>query len=250
MRISNKFLSSTMLSGLILGAVVGGLLIPADADARTSRSSQAQASRTLYGTSQSPYVIQIQVILQEKNIPFTLNSTASASDISNSAFTQFTPGNMIPTYQEGNVSITEPSAIAQYIERTHPSPALIPTDRTELARALEFESFGNHVLGSVVQRATGGIEATRGSDQAQMQIALREELPRIFDALERELGSNQYIAGNRFTIADIAMGSQFVSLQRAGETISTDRWPRLAAYVERVLSRNSFRTAIGSPRTS
>ncbi len=245
----NKFLYSTMLSGLIMGAVVGGGLVATTADARTNDTSQNHSTRTVYGIAQSPYVMQVQVILREKNIQYTLNSDTSKASNQSPLVSEFGSNNIIPTYQEGTVTISEPSVIAQYLERTIPTPALYPTDRTDLARALQFESFGNQVLGNVVLRATGAIAGQSGN-QNSVEIALREELPRIFDTLEREVGDSTYIAGKSFTIADIAIGAQFATLQRAGESVSAERWPRLASYVDRILRRSSFRTVIDTTRTS
>ena len=44
--------------------------------------------------------------------------------------------------------------------------------------------------------------------------------------------------------ADVAVGSQFVNLAHAGEAPDPARWPKLAAYVERVHARPSFKAAI------
>ncbi len=52
------------------------------------------------------------------------------------------------------------------------------------------------------------------------------------------------MVGESFGIADIGLGTTFVHLRHGGESIDGSRWPRLAAYLERVLARESFATVI------
>ena len=48
----------------------------------------------------------------------------------------------------------------------------------------------------------------------------------------------------RFSVADIAIGSVFVNMQHAGEAVDAGRWPKLAAYVDRIHARPSFKGLI------
>jgi glutathione S-transferase len=50
--------------------------------------------------------------------------------------------------------------------------------------------------------------------------------------------------GNRFTIADLAVGTQFVNYRHGDGEVDAKRWPKLAAYVDRVLGRPSFKGLI------
>ena len=42
------------------------------------------------------------------------------------------------------------------------------------------------------------------------------------------------MVGGAFSTADIAITSPFVNFAIAGESVDGDRWPQIAAYVERV----------------
>ena len=77
-----------------------------------------------------------------------------------------------------------------------------------------------------------------------MQKAATEVLPPLFDYLEQELGGNDYLVGNRFTIADLSVGSLLVNYKHGKGEIDAARWPKLAAYVERIHSRPSFKGLI------
>lgn len=52
------------------------------------------------------------------------------------------------------------------------------------------------------------------------------------------------LVGDAFSIADIAVATQFVNLRFAGGSVDAARWPNLAAYVERMQARTSFATRI------
>ena len=69
-----------------------------------------------------------------------------------------------------------------------------------------------------------------------------DDMPPNFDFLEGELGDGDGIAGNRFTLADLAVGAQLQNWALAQEEIDAARWPKLRAYSDRVLSRPSFKT--------
>ena len=85
-------------------------------------------------------------------------------------------------------------------------------------------------------------------DEARVKEAIEKALPVDFDYLTEQLGDQEYLVGGRFTIADIAVASPFVNLGHAGVTVDAKRWPKLAAYVERIHSRPSFKALIEEER--
>ena len=58
------------------------------------------------------------------------------------------------------------------------------------------------------------------------------------------LGDSDYLVGSAFSIADIAVATQFVNLQHAGFKVDATKWPALADYVARMHARPSFRALI------
>ena len=57
----------------------------------------------------------------------------------------------------------------------------------------------------------------------------------MLDYLESELPTEGYLFGD-FGAADMALVSPFVNAGYAGYTIDGERWPKVAAFVDRVLS--------------
>ena len=65
----------------------------------------------------------------------------------------------------------------------------------------------------------------------------------LLDYLEGQL-TGDFLVGNRLTIGDIGVVTQFVNLSYAGVTADAQRWPKVAAYVGRIMARPSFATLI------
>ena len=78
-------------------------------------------------------------------------------------------------------------------------------------------------------------------DEAKIEKAIAEDLPPLFDYLEGEIGDREFLVGNRLSIGDIGVCTQLVNLGHAGVGVDAKRWPKLAAYVGRILDRPSFK---------
>ena len=155
----------------------------------------------------------------------------------------------IPCLEADGRPLPDSSAICAYLEKIQPAPALYPSDPYDYARAIWYEEFADAGLinGAVAffqQRVLQPLFFKKPGDEALVQKAANETLPPLFDYLEQELGGNDYLVGNRFTIADLAVGSILVNFRHGKGEIDAKRWPKLAAYVERIHARPSFKGLI------
>jgi glutathione S-transferase len=204
-------------------------------------------SLKLIGAHISPFVRKVRVLLAEKSLPYEHDPMVpfGVSD----EYKLMHPLGKIPVLTDGDKVIPDSSAIGVYLEKTQANPSLYPSDAYELARALWFEEYADSGLinGTIVlfqERILGPVFFKRDGDEEKVATALNETIPPLFDYLERELGDNDWLVGNQFSIADIATGAQFVSFGHGKGEVDAERWPRLAAYVERVLTRPSFKAII------
>jgi glutathione S-transferase len=150
--------------------------------------------------------------------------------------------------------ITDSSVICAYLERRFPEPALYPSDPYEYARALWFEEFADGgmvpaagpkvFLALVLKPLLAGKPEPDAADVAAAEKCVAEDLPPLWDYLERELGEREFLVGGRLTIADIALASPFVNLRHAGVAPERKRWPRLRAFLDRLHGRPSFKKLI------
>jgi glutathione S-transferase len=75
-----------------------------------------------------------------------------------------------------------------------------------------------------------------------------EELGPLFAYLEAQLGDAEFFVGNRLTIADLAVATVFVNLRHAGFAPDRAMFPKLAAFIERMHARPSFKACIEEER--
>ena len=94
------------------------------------------------------------------------------------------------------------------------------------------------------ERVLGPLFFKRPGDEAKVRQAAEQTLPPLFDYLEASLGDADYLVANRFSIADVALGALFVNYRHGRGEVDAARWPKLAAWVERVHGRPSFKALI------
>jgi len=201
----------------------------------------------IHGVSPSPYVRKVRVVMAEKGLPYELEPVMPGNVPG--AFRKISPLAKIPVYQDGEFTLPDSSAISAYLERAHPEPALYPKDAREYGRALWIEEYADTKVVEVItpifsQRFVQRVLFKQPSDEAIVARQMTQLVPPVFDYLEEQVPGEGWIVGNRFGIADIALGTTFVNLRHGGESIDPRRWPRLAAYAGRVLGRPSFAAII------
>jgi glutathione S-transferase len=202
----------------------------------------------VYGVNASPFVRKVRVVLAEKAVPYDLQPTFPGD--ASPEFRQMSPLGKVPAFRDGERTLADSSVISAYLERTHPTPALYPSDPYDYARALWFEEYADGGMVAVMgpkiffQRIVGPRFFNKPTDEAVVEKAITEELPPLFDYLEREIGARQFLVGNALSIGDIGVASPFVNLRHAGVAPEAARWPHLSAYVRRMLERPSFAALI------
>jgi len=199
----------------------------------------------VYGTGYSPYVRKVLVSLTEKNVPYEHRPVMFHAP--DADFQAASPLGKIPAIEDGGFKLADSSAILWYLERKHPTPALVPTDPQALGRAVWFDKFGDTELFAklvvpFVERILKPNMMSQPTDEAAVTKALNEDLPPLFDYLERQI-SGPYLAGDAFSIADISIATGFYNFHLADAQIDAGRWPKLSAYVAETLARPSFKAA-------
>jgi glutathione S-transferase len=204
-------------------------------------------SLKLIGAHISPFVRKVRVVLAEKNLSYEHDPMVpfGVSD----EYKKMNPLGKIPVLTDGDKVLPDSSAICVYLQKIQPEPSLYSEDAYELARTLWFEEFADagFLNGTIVpfqQRILRPIFFKEETEEDKIEEALTVTLPPFFDYLEQELGDNEWLVGGRFSLADIATAAQFVSFHHGEAEIDAARWPRLKAYIDRVLSRPSFKAII------
>jgi len=206
----------------------------------------------LHGASVSPFVRKVRIVLKEKGVDYELKQVNPFGV--QPELLGMNPLQKIPVYQDGDFKLPDSSVIVQYIERTHPTPAVYPSNPQEYAWTLFLEEFADTRLVETLvpffferwlkKNLLGGQPA----DENRLAEVKKDKVPATFDWLEAQVSKSEWAVGNHFGLADIALGAPFVNFLYAGEKVDATRWPKLAAYVERVWARPSFKEILEGER--
>ena len=155
-------------------------------------------------------------------------------------FRAINPMNKVPAlvhhHQGGDHVITECAAINHYLAETHPEAGLLPEPH-EKAAYFRWLFFAAGPLEQAVMARSLGWEVPEGKNATagfgSLELAL--------EAIGGWLATNDFAAGNRFTMADTYVASQFIWGLRFGWVPET---PVFKAYVERCTSRPKYREAL------
>ncbi len=205
-------------------------------------------SMTVYGAPLSPFVRKLRLLLAEKGLDYQLQIVAPFNQPD--WFFEISPLGRIPGFRDGELSLADSSVIAQYIEEQHPETvALYGHSAAERAQIRWLEKYADYELAPLttfcvfVNRA---LNPTMGKpcDEAAVQKAIEDKLPRHFDYLERTLAGNDYFVGNRLSMADLAFACQVINMEHGNAQIDAARWPGLAALQARLCQRDSVQAIL------
>jgi glutathione S-transferase len=169
----------------------------------------------LYHAAGSPNSRRVRIYLAEKGIcmpmiPVDLGAKEQFSD----AYAAVNPRRVVPTLVLGDgTSIGEVPAIWRYLEEANPSPPLLGGDPREKAliqmweRRMELEGFAA-VMETVRNRAEGlkgrAISGPHGYEQIPALVERgKQRVADFYVDLEALLATREFVASERFSVADI-----------------------------------------------
>ena len=208
----------------------------------------------LYVWNIAPNPRRVRIYLLEKGIEVPMEDVGvPGKPILDPAFLEKAPHRRVPVLElDDGTLISEAMAICRYFEARHPDPPLMGADPEEMARAemwermSEFEgllavaeSFRN-AKRSFAGRALPGV-AGEVSQIPELIERGRQRAALYFDKLDARLGEARFLAGERFTVADITAWCT-VDFARFIEIGVSDDRPRLARWHDEVAARESIRT--------
>jgi glutathione S-transferase len=205
----------------------------------------------LYGSSLSPFVRKTLAYIAEKGL--TVETKPTGLNSTDPAFREASPFGKIPGFRDGDFAISDSTAIITYLETRYPEPSLLPTRPESRARVVWFEEFCDTIFVSAgaklfFNRVVAPRFLGRAGDLAAADKAEKEELPPLFDYIERVMPQSGFLVDDRLTIADIALASPFVNLLHVGVTVDAATHPKTAAFVEAMLARPSFAPIVAAEK--
>lgn len=176
----------------------------------------------------------VRWMLEEVGTPYRAEIVALAEPRSDE-YLAVNPLGKVPAIRHRGVTVTECAAICAYLADAFPAAGLAPPPeaRGEYYRWLFF--FAGPVEAAVVDKMLG-VDVPKD----RQGMVGYGSYARIVDALERMLEGRRYVAGDRFSAADVYCGSMLGYSMRFG---SIESRPAFAEYWKRVSDRDARRRA-------
>jgi glutathione S-transferase len=162
----------------------------------------------LYDFAMAPNPRRVRMFIAEKGITIPIEQVDLMTGQNRTPpFLAKNPSGGLPVLElDDGTCLAESVAICRYLESLHPEPRLMGVDARDQAivemwnRRMELEVFGP--VSRTVQN-THPMFKTRMKQFPDYGEAQREAVKARLERMDRELEGRQFVAGERFTIADI-----------------------------------------------
>ena len=200
----------------------------------------------LYSSKLAPSPLKVLIFLKEKGIldqVEVIDLDLGKLEHKTPEYKAIAPNSRVPALKlDDDTIILETTAICRYLESLYPEPNLFGENPIEIAY---IEMWYSRVTYELVVPLMHGFRHTH-PHMSQMEnqnqeygLAQRELAVRSLDVYNKIIASREYIAGERFTYADIQMVTSLQFLVRLNRLDIND-YENLNDYINQVSSRSSF----------
>jgi len=182
-------------------------------------------------------------LLEELGIPYTLERLDMGKKEHKSlAYLDVHPHGQVPAFRDGELTLFESGAICAYLADKFPDKNMAPPVNTP-ERGLYYQWLFYAMatleppIVQVILHTVMLPEVQRSTTQAE---EARKNFAVVAQVLEKALGGKQFLVGDRFSVADIMIGSTLGWAQMLG---MLGGYPQLEAYVGSLAARPAFQRA-------
>ncbi len=192
-----------------------------------------------YWRASGPYRVRIGLAL--KGLAYQQAAVNLAAGQQHKAeYRAVNPQRLVPALEVDGVVLTQSLAILEWLEETHPQPALLPTspmDRALVRTMADVVACDIHPINNLrVLRALEAMGVENGPRQTWAQRWITDGFNVLEGMISRHGGGWSF--GETPTIADCCLIPQVFNAARFGVTLET--WPALATVVERAKEHPAF----------
>jgi glutathione S-transferase len=196
----------------------------------------------LIGSTSSPYVRKVRIVMAEKKLDYEfVTEDVWAAD---STVGQSNPLGKVPCLvMEGGEALFDSRVIVEYLDTLSPVGKLIPAVGRERAEVKTWEALADGVLDAAILARLETNWAGRSKSQ-RSQAWVDRQLSKVhasLKAMSQGVGEKPFCAGIYLSLADIAVGCALGYLDFRFPVIDwRGDYPNLAKLHEKLMQRQSF----------
>ena len=205
------------------------------------------AMLTIWGRSTSSNVQKVLWTCEELALPYErIDAGREFGKVDEAWFGMMNPNRLVPTVRDGDLILWESNTVMRYLANSYGGDALYPAEpgaRSQVERWMDWQlstlaPAAAAVFWALVRPPAGG------PDPARLDADIAK-LGQIWALVDRELAGRPYVAGDRLSLADIALGN---SVRRWFHfAIERPHLPHLAAWHARLGERPGFQKHMMGP---
>lgn len=207
----------------------------------------------IYGPQFSNFVRSVQLVCEEKAIPYTLGFELNGAPVEfrGDQHSQWHAYKKIPILIHDGKALGETTAICRYLDDNFAGAALTPTDPWEKAEVDSWcQQLSLYIDKAIVRDYLLELKFPKGEDGKPRMDVIATHKPAALEALavlEQKLGDKPFLMGQQWTLADAIAAPIIcyaVGLQAPVELVAPDS--PLRAYAQRMTERDSGKKALAS----
>ena len=200
----------------------------------------------LFHVPLSPFCRKVRLSLAEKKIEVELVEERYWEQ--DADFLRRNPAGKVPILKMGSRTMSDSTAICEYLDETHPTPPLFPKNaeaRCEVRRIVGW--FDGKFYNEVTMKLTGErvyrkVMGTGYPDSTNVKAGARAVKYHI-DYMAHLLDERRWLAGNEMTMADFAAAAQLSCLDYTSD-VDWNRHEVVKDWYAKIKSRPAFRSIL------
>ena len=194
----------------------------------------------LLGSLASPYTRKVRIVLAEKRIECELD-LVDVQPVENPV-NAHNPLGKIPTLLlDDGTALYDSRVIVEFLDAVSPISRLIPDDTRPRAAVRRWEALADGVLdaGLLVRYESLRDKKEQGKAWIDKQLA---RMHRGMKQMEADFGERAWCHGDRYSLADIALGSclGWLEFRKPGGVDWHKEYPGLAKHYQKLMERPAF----------
>lgn len=202
---------------------------------------------TVWGRKNSSNVKKVLWCLTELGLTYQQKDAGGPfGGLDTPEYLAMNPNKTIPTYQDGEFILWESNAILSYLADKYDDGTLLPHNAEFRARAAQWMYWSDGSLFPYIKAMMGLLVRTPAEQRDPVRVAeLKQSLNRLITMLNDDLAQRDYIAGDVFSIADMALAP----LLYPWREVCHDRpdFPHIERWFARIETRPAYRDIVALP---